>query len=282
VGRDQGEETKAGDKQCKTCTRAACSLSGLQKIGTLLAYAKDQNVWDKVWGNTTYTIEMPGEKDPIKVKNKYIHMVQAHGLVQLSMGAATIKGMLNVDTVFDLRFLPDANGKPRQPTKTTVKEIFSMMMVNNRLKAPKVWICLPTGTNSMTTGYFSSVVPAIRDQVVAFIMCPAAQVYWWLCCRGCLMEDINHLIRHCFTLSQQQWVTKSKFMKDLGHAVINQTDANDIINVTATQGIYDLTLGLSDKEKRAMVAGKAHDASAITFGEAKEGSIETYNFSLVQ
>ncbi len=225
---------------------------------------------------------MPGEKDPIGVKNKYIHMVQAHSSVQLSMGAATIEGMLNVDTVFDLRLLSDANGKPRQPPKTPVKENFSMMMVNDGLKVHKVWICLSTGTNGMTTGYFSSVVPAIRDHLAAFIMCLAAQVYWWLGRRGCLMEDINHLIRHCFTLSQQQWVTKSKFMKDLGHAVIDQTDADDIINAAATQGIYDLTLGLSDKEKRAMVAGKAHDASTITFGKAKEGSMGAYDFSSVQ
>jgi hypothetical protein len=71
-------------------------------------------------------------------------------------------------------------------------------------------------------------------------------------------------------------------MKDLGHAVIDQTDADNIINVAATQGIYDLTLGVSDKEKRAMVAGKAHNASAITFGKAKEGLMEAYNFSSVQ
>ncbi len=109
-----------------------------KRLKSLLAYAKDQNIWDKVWGNTTYTIETPGEKDPIGVKNKYIHMVQAHGLVQLCMGAATIEGMLDVDNVFDLHLLPDAKGKPRQPTKTTVKEIFSKMMVNNELKVHKV------------------------------------------------------------------------------------------------------------------------------------------------
>jgi hypothetical protein len=221
-----------------------------KRLKSLLAYAKDHNVWDKVWGNTTYTIESPGEKDPIGVKGKYTHMVQAHGLVQLSMGAATIKGMLNLDTVFDLHLLPDADGKPRQPAKTTVKEIFSMMMVNDKLKVHKVWICLSTGTNGMTTGYFSSIVPAIWDHVAAFIMSPAAQVCWWLRRRRCLMEDVNRLIRHCFTQSQQQQVTKSKFMKDLGHAVINQTDANDIINAAATQGMYDLTLGLSDKSIR--------------------------------
>jgi hypothetical protein len=53
------------------------------------------------------------EKDPIGVKNKNIHMVQTHGSVQLSMGAATIEWMLDVDTVFKLQLLPDADGKLR-------------------------------------------------------------------------------------------------------------------------------------------------------------------------
>jgi hypothetical protein len=93
------------------------------------------------------------------------------------------------------------------------------------------------------------------------------------------MEDVNKLIRHCFTLSQQQKVTKSKYIKDEGHAVIDQTDADDIINAATTQGIYNLTLGLSDKETRMLVAGKAHKASTITFREAKEGAMEAHIFS---
>jgi hypothetical protein len=75
---------------------------------------------------------------------------------------------------------------------------------------------------------------------------------------------------------------KSKYLKNLGHAVINQSDADNIFNAATTQGIYDLTLGLSDKERWTMVAGRVHNASAKTFGEAKEGSMEAYNFSLVQ
>jgi hypothetical protein len=47
-----------------------------------------------------------------------------------------------------------------------VKEIFSMMMINKQ----EVWICLSTGTNGMMTGYFSSVVTAIKDRVSAFVL----------------------------------------------------------------------------------------------------------------
>jgi hypothetical protein len=103
--------------------------------------------------------------------------------------------------------------------------------------------------------------------------------YWWLPCQGCLTEDVNCLIQHCFIVSQQQKVTKSKYVKDAGYTVIDQTDAVDIINAATTQGIYDLTLGISDKERGTLVAGRVHKASAITFGEAKEGLLEAHNFS---
>jgi hypothetical protein len=71
----------------------------------------------------------------------------------------------------------------------------------------------------------------------------------------------------------------SKYLKDLGHAAVDQSDADDIINAATTQVIYDLTLGLLEKERRVLVAGKAHKASAITYGEAKEGAVEAHNFS---
>ena len=155
-----------------------------------------------------------------------------------------------------------------------MREIFNLMEINGQ----KVWICLSTGLNGMTTGYFSSVVQEISEHVESFIACPGAQVYWWLRRRGCLTEDINRLIRHCFTLSQQQKVTASKYLKDLGHAVVERNDGDDIIQASSSEGIYDLTLGLSDKERRSL-ASRGHDANAITFGEAKEGSMEAHNFS---
>jgi hypothetical protein len=196
-------------------------------------------------------------------------MVQTHRSVQLSMGAALIKGMIVVNTSFTLRLLPGGDGKPRPPTQTSVREVFSLVEINEK----KVWICLSTGTNGISIGYFSSVVEEIKEHVAALVLCPGAQVYWRLRRRGCVTEDVDRMIRHCFSLTQQQKVTESKYLKDLGHAAVDQSDA-DIINAAMTQGIYDLTLGLSDKERRVMVAGKAHEASAITYGEAREGAME--------
>jgi hypothetical protein len=108
------------------------------------------------------------------------------------------------------------------------------------------YVCQPEQTACLLA-VLQSVVEDIKEHVAAFILCPGAQVYWWLCHRGCVTEDVNCLIRHCFTLSQQQKVTKSKYIKDMGRAMIDQDDADGIIHAATTQGIYDLTLGLSDK-----------------------------------
>jgi hypothetical protein len=92
-------------------------------------------------------------------------------------------------------------------------------------------------------------------------------------------RELPHLtLLHPFSAAE---LDKVKVYNDAGLVVIDQTDANDIINAATTQGIYNLTLGLSDKEKWTMVLGRAHKASAITFGEAKEGSMEAHNFSLM-
>jgi hypothetical protein len=127
--------------------------------------------------------------------------------------------------------------------------------------------------------YFSRVVESIDVHAMNFVACPGAQVYWWLRQRGCLAEDVNRMVRHCFMLDQQQKITKSKYIFDKGYAVLDEANSDDIINAVAGEGIFDTTLGLSEKERRTATASKGHNASEIMFGEAKEGAVEVHNFS---
>ena len=100
-------------------------------------------------------------------------MVQTHGLVELSLGAATISGVIDANLKFLLRLTPDLDGTQREPTQTLLKEVLSMMEVNGR----KVWICLARGTSGKYTGYFSSIMESINIHVINFVACPGAQVY---------------------------------------------------------------------------------------------------------
>jgi hypothetical protein len=59
-------------------------------LATLLAFGKEWKVWHIHWGNAAFTVEIPNEKSLQAEKTRYIQMVQTHGSVQLSMGAATL------------------------------------------------------------------------------------------------------------------------------------------------------------------------------------------------
>jgi hypothetical protein len=63
--------------------------------------------------------------------------------------------------------------------------------------------------------------------------------------------------------------------------VVGRTDGDNIILASTSEGIYDLTLGLSDREQWSLVATQGYNAAAITYGEAKEGAVEACNFSTV-
>ncbi len=150
-----------------------------------------------------------------------------------------------------------------------------MKEVNDR----KVWICIARGSSGKYIRYFSSVMELINTHVTNFLACLGAQVYWWLWQRGCLAEDVNQMVCHCFMLDQQQKITKSKYVSEKGYAILDEKDPDDIINVVAGEGIYDMSLGLLDKEQMMVTASKGYNASAIMFGEAKEGAVKANNFS---
>jgi hypothetical protein len=80
-------------------------------------------------------------------------------------------------------------------------------------------------------------------------------------------------------VDQQQKVTKSKYIKEKGFAIVKDINENNIINAANNSGLFNMLLGLSDKEQRNRMAKSSYNNSAITFGDAKAGSMEAYNFS---
>jgi hypothetical protein len=48
------------------------------------------------------------------------------------------------------------------------------------------------------------------------------------------------MVHHCFTLDQQQKITKSKYIPNKGYAVLDESNSDGIINAAAEEGIFDL------------------------------------------
>jgi hypothetical protein len=147
-----------------------------KQIRNLCQIAKQRKLWLQHWGNAAFTVEIPENDSQQGEKTCYIQMVQTHGLVQLSLGAASINRVIDADSFFTLRLTPDLDRTPREPTKTSLRDVFQMMEVDGR----KVWICMARGSNGKYTGYFSSIVESINAHIMNFVACSGAQVYWWL------------------------------------------------------------------------------------------------------
>jgi hypothetical protein len=60
---------------------------------------------------------------------------------------------------------------------------------------------------------------------------------------------------------------------------MKDSDEDDIINAANKTGLFDMSLGLSDQEQREQMVKSGYNESAISFREAKVGSMEAYNFS---
>ena len=72
------------------------------QISKLCHIAKQRKLWANHWGNTAFTVKIPENNSQQREKVRYIQMVQTHGLVQLSLGAVTINGVINTDSKFTL------------------------------------------------------------------------------------------------------------------------------------------------------------------------------------
>ena len=79
--------------------------SKLERMQALLDEAKEREreLWRPIWGNTAFTVNIPNAKTTnipnakttdAGYKDRYIKMVQTHGSVQLSLGAAMLPGYL--------------------------------------------------------------------------------------------------------------------------------------------------------------------------------------------
>ena len=75
---------------------------GCDQISKLCHMAKQCKLWANHWGNTAFTVEIPENDSQQGKKVSYIQMVQTHGSVQLSLRAASINGVIDVDSNFML------------------------------------------------------------------------------------------------------------------------------------------------------------------------------------
>ena len=146
-----------------------------QRFSALLQEAKAKNLWYEIFGEAAFTVQMipTYHKDEdvalTSKRDAYITMVQTHGSVQLSMGSATIEGLIRPMDKFTLR-RTDSNGEKIKTIKKSAHAIMRYM----KLDGEKVWLSTIPNSDGSVTGNFSSVLDGFRNYVGKWLRCPAA------------------------------------------------------------------------------------------------------------
>ena len=250
------------------------------RMVNLLDKAKEKELWLKHWGDTAYTVSMPSNKPDEKMEpgelENYINMVQSHGSVQLSLGAATLTGLYDANKQFDLRRLPGADNKPRPPIRKSVAEVLKSFEIGGQ----QLWLVISKSTRGTHTGYFSSVITGHGAYVENFSLCPAANIFWFLLRKGVVKDDVVKMIKGSFSITEQQKCTNSVYSKSKGFAVVKSKGGKSILTATKGNEAYDMTRGLSktEKEIRAAKYGLASANDLIVYG-ASPGAMEAHDFS---
>ena len=245
------------------------------RLESLLKKAKEKKVWRKHWGNTAFTVMVPGFSASAEDKTKYHQMINAHGAIQLSLGHAELPGIVDLETKYSLDRLPDKDNIPTNPSILSVRDILTLMTIGEDSKG--VWTSLVVSGQGIVHGYFSSTDQEIRDHIPKIQNCMAAQAYYWLIKRGCKAKSIKRMFKKCFTVEQIQKISKSKYANGVAR-VKEEEDGDNIISEAKRAGI-DLNLGLSATQLMEKRKDKEYDAAAISYGQAMPGAFEGHDFS---
>jgi hypothetical protein len=279
---NDGDSRKKREPNGRLCFQFIVKTEHNQRFESLLAAAKDRDMWRAPFGKYAHTIKMPPRDVPEEELftegelANYIQCIMNHGSIQLSYGATDIAGLYNAEESVTLRRLPGLRDEDRTPIIKNVRDVMMAMEVEGE----DMWVSLLKSTKGKYTGHFSGVMPAIQAHVTQWAEAPAANIYWYLLKHGCVKADVIKLIKQSFTIDEQRKVTNSRWSNSRKMAVIDDTATNSILaRIRQANGkSIDLSLGLSDKEKAQYMA-KYDTTNTISFAQAQAGAVEAHDFS---
>ena len=151
-----------------------------QRVRDLLQEIKDTSGMTKHMGKNAWMMEMQsGHKanDSMEIKrtkDKTIEAIKAHGSMMLSLGQAQMPDLYNINKVHHLRQV-GRNGKVGT-IKKPVASILDYLKWGDERVFQSVWEL----EDESVLAFFSNVIQDIETYGDKWMMCPAANIYWFL------------------------------------------------------------------------------------------------------
>ena len=106
-----------------------------------------------------------------------------------------------------------------------------------------VWEC----EDRLVLAYFSNVIKDIETYVDNWMMCPAANINWFLIKKGCDKGDVNRMLAKCFSPDKMVKIGNVSYNGPL--VVLKGKVHIDMTEMVKSSRQFDMDRGLSKEEK---------------------------------
>ena len=171
----------------------------VQRMRQIAREISDTSGLTKFAGRNAWMMEMQSNHkandsmEVKRIKEKTIESVKSHGSMMLSLGQARIPGLYNVNKV---HLIKQVNKKGEvKILKKSIASILDYLKWEDERVFQSVWEM----EDGSVMAFFSNVIPDIETYVDNWMMCPAANIHWFLIKKGCDEGDVTEMLGKCFS-----------------------------------------------------------------------------------
>ena len=122
--------------------------------------------------------------------------------------------------------------------------------------------------------FFSNVIHDIQTYVNNWMTCPAPNIHWFLIKKGCDGEDVDNMLKKCFSPEELVKIGKVSYNEPM--AVLRESFHLDMTAMVRNSRQFDMDRGLSKEEKLSRAQQAV--ASQVQYDVATHGVPGAFNF----
>ena len=248
-----------------------------ERIVRVVQKIKEKGLTAREFGDHSFfQIQLPPKVDAAE-KTRFDEKIRNHGAAQLSMGNATIPGLVNPDYPVTVELYPDGDGPRQSPGE------MSVMQILQKIRAPKpskfsLFQGIYQGYGGVWIAFFSGQHPDVEEMATSWCQDLAATLRFYLQRQGWKLETIRQLIRKSFTEMAADSASRAKYDKKTGKIVSGAAIQHAAHNAALDKSFINRNLGLTSWEKEEIAQKEAEEReSAVTrskFGPESMGGFD--------
>ena len=266
VPREEGEEVPSWQRRCLVME---CHRNNEDELYERLAYAQASGLMRLYLGENCFVVKNPGYNSSITDKNVFGRSVSSHGSFNMSVGRATLRDVVEVDSFHDLEKV-DEDDDGNQVTKV-IRRSLREIIIGIKVDHIRAFQVLCHDANGGIEAVYPNCVQGRATNMAGNF---AGELRFYMQKRGVTEQSALRIIKSCFNATGYADALGAQL--DRNENVINPRHAvmHRVIETIERCSWVDSTKGLTKHELREREAKEEARRPAVAPGNA-----HSFNFN---